>query len=152
MKQKMNYKQQLLSYRQEGIRKRQQIKAFTLLELLVVISIIAILISMGIVSFSTAQQKARDAKRKSDLKEIQVALEQYYSVCGSQYPALESGFYTAISCQDPNIVVMQTIPTDPRGNSYYCPEPVNNTCTNASYTICAALETEENDFCLTNQQ
>jgi len=43
---------------------------FTLIELLVVISILAILITMGLTSFASAQRKGRDAKRKSDIREI----------------------------------------------------------------------------------
>ena len=58
---------------------------FTLLELLVVIAIIAILIALGTVSYSTAQKKSRDSKVRSDLKEIQNALETYHSINGS-YP------------------------------------------------------------------
>jgi prepilin-type N-terminal cleavage/methylation domain-containing protein len=52
-------------------------RAFTLIELLVVMAIIMILASLLIVRFSIAQKKARDATRKSDLKEIQNALELY---------------------------------------------------------------------------
>ncbi|MFZ1721320.1 MAG: type II secretion system protein, partial [Microgenomates group bacterium] len=44
---------------------------FSLLELLVVISIIAILVAMGVAGFTTAQRKARDARRSGDLKAIQ---------------------------------------------------------------------------------
>jgi prepilin-type N-terminal cleavage/methylation domain-containing protein len=73
---------------------------FTLLELLVVISIIVILITLGLSSFATAQKKGRDAKRKSDIKEIQTALEQYYSACGYVYPTVPGGsnFYSSINC------------------------------------------------------
>jgi len=39
-------------------------RAFTLLEILVVIGIIAILVGLGSVSFSTAQKKARDTKKR----------------------------------------------------------------------------------------
>lgn len=52
---------------------------FTLLELLVVIGIIGVLVSLGISSYSTAQKKARDSKRKSDLRAIQSCMEQYYN-------------------------------------------------------------------------
>ncbi|MBL7158912.1 type II secretion system protein [Candidatus Microgenomates bacterium] len=61
---------------------------FTLLELLVVISILGILISLGAVSFTTAQKKGRDARRKADMKQIQTALEQCYSLQAS-YPTTD---------------------------------------------------------------
>lgn len=54
-------------------------KAFTLLELLVVMGIISVLIALGSVSYSTAQKKVRDAKRRDDMKKVQNCLEQFYT-------------------------------------------------------------------------
>jgi len=70
---------------------------FTLLELLVVIGIIAILVSLGAVSYGTAQKKARDAKRKGDLQALQKALEQCYSVNTYSYPAISGNGTTSVS-------------------------------------------------------
>ena len=53
-------------------------RGFTLIELLVVITIIAVLIGAATVSYSNAQKKGRDSKRKADLKTIQQALELYF--------------------------------------------------------------------------
>lgn len=53
-------------------------KGFTLIELLVVIAIIGILSSVVLASLSTARQKSRDAKRISDLGQVQLALELYF--------------------------------------------------------------------------
>lgn len=50
---------------------------FTLVELLVVISILGILITLSMVSFRSSQQKARDAARKSDMRNISTALRLY---------------------------------------------------------------------------
>ena len=58
---------------------------FTLVELIIVISIIAVLSTIGISTYSSIQQNSRNAKRKADLKEIKTALEQYFSVNGA-YP------------------------------------------------------------------
>jgi len=78
---------------------KSKVSGFSLLELLVVISIIAVLLALGISSFNTAQKKARDAKRKNDVKDVSSALEQYYSVCGSLYPTpAGASFYTSIVC------------------------------------------------------
>ena len=63
---------------------------FTLVELLVVISIIGILASIGLVAFTSAQARSRDAKRKSDLKQLSSALELFYSDYG-RYPASGNG-------------------------------------------------------------
>lgn len=53
-------------------------KGFTLIELLVVIAIIGLLSTLAVVSFGNARQKSRDAKRISDIKSIQTALELYF--------------------------------------------------------------------------
>ncbi|MEK7125725.1 MAG: prepilin-type N-terminal cleavage/methylation domain-containing protein [Patescibacteria group bacterium] len=52
-------------------------QGFTLIELLVVISIIGILSTLAIVSLNDARAKARDAKRISDIKQVQTALELF---------------------------------------------------------------------------
>lgn len=53
--------------------------AFTLVELLVVISILGILASIALVAFSSAQIKGRDAQRKSNLSEVSHSLEIFYA-------------------------------------------------------------------------
>lgn len=60
-------------------------KGFTLIELLVVIAIIGILSSVVLASLNSARQKSRDAKRISDVKQIQLALELYADSNGSEY-------------------------------------------------------------------
>jgi general secretion pathway protein G len=52
-------------------------KGFTLIELLVVIAIIGMLSALLVPNFMGARERARDAQRKSDLKQIQKALEMY---------------------------------------------------------------------------
>jgi prepilin-type N-terminal cleavage/methylation domain-containing protein len=62
---------------------------FTLVELLVVISIIGILSSFAVVSLNSARAKARDALRKGDMAQIRTALNLYYDdnlsypICGT---------------------------------------------------------------------
>ncbi|OHA02890.1 MAG: hypothetical protein A3J58_02320 [Candidatus Sungbacteria bacterium RIFCSPHIGHO2_02_FULL_52_23] len=51
---------------------------FTLIELLVVIAIIGVLASIVLASLNTARRKSRDARRITDIKQIQLALELYY--------------------------------------------------------------------------
>lgn len=73
--------------------KRQQ--AFTLIEILVVIAIIAILMTIAIVALGDLQKKGRDAKRLSDLKVIQSALEQYHA---------DNNFYPLNIAENPNLM------------------------------------------------
>lgn len=53
-------------------------RGFTLIELMIAISIVAIISAVGLVTYSRAQILGRDAKRKQDLRSIQVALELFY--------------------------------------------------------------------------
>jgi len=134
-------------------------KGFTLLEMLVTIGIISVIVSMGFVSYSTAQKKARDAKRKSDLKAIQNAMEQYYSICNYKYPVPVSGKVpSSIVCIATTI--MSSVPKDPLLNTDY---EMTQTVAEADYQICPPievasgkrLETEDctsKNCCLLNQQ
>ncbi len=70
---------------------------FTLIELLIVIFIIGILVSLSTISFTNAQKKGRDGKRKADLKAIQQALEVFYQTNGG-YPGY-IGNFRGINCR-----------------------------------------------------
>lgn len=59
---------------------------FTLIELLVVIAIIGVLASIVLASLNNARKKSRDARRITDIKQIQLALELYFDGQGSKYP------------------------------------------------------------------
>lgn len=74
-------------------------KGFTLVELLVVISILAILSAIGFISYQTVIKSGRDGKRQSDLRIIQSALEQYHNDQGF-YPTA-SGLDTALGGSPP---------------------------------------------------
>jgi len=52
---------------------------FTLVELLLTITILSILTIVGLGQFRNAQRKAVDAQRKADLSAIQRGLEMYYT-------------------------------------------------------------------------
>lgn len=80
-------------------------RGFTLIELLVTIAIIGILSSVILVSLSSAQIKSRDAKRIAEVRQIQSALEMYYTSygrypvsggCGATFP--NSGWINSVEC------------------------------------------------------
>lgn len=94
-------------------------KGFTLIELLVVIAILAGLVAILFPNFMDARARARDTQRKSDLKNIQKALEIYRENQNPMtYPA-DGFFSTCDPWSDPNIVnitYMNKFPGDPLGN------------------------------------
>jgi len=109
-------------------------KAFTLIELLVIIVIIGILATVGLGNYMSSQVKARDAKRKSDLSQIQKALEMYYNDKG-KYPlsgSLPDEVGKIMGCevdgdevcewgdswQGSEVIYIKEMPDDPRGQ--YC--------------------------------
>jgi len=109
---------------------------FTLFELLVVISIIGILLALGMVGFSTAQKKARDARRKEDMEAIQKAMEQYYALSGGSYPA--ACYSSGDTIQYGGTVIMRSFPSDPKNVApyqYNCSSPSAD-----GYCYCARLE------------
>lgn len=73
-------------------------KAFTLIELLIVIVIIGILAGLIIFSLRTATLRARDAKAKNSAREVQKALETYMTENPDLRPLCPgSAFCTAAS-------------------------------------------------------
>lgn len=114
---------------------------FTLIELLVVIAIIGILASIIAVSLGTARAKGRDAKRISDIRTIQLALETYYNDNGT-YP---TGIYANQLAS-----YLGTIPFDPKDNVsqyvYYAVGTPNAACGTAKvgYHLGALLEDSGN--------
>lgn len=132
---------------------------FTLLEMLVVIGIIAVLVSMGFVSYSTAQKKARDAKRKLEISSIKNAMEQYYTLCNGSYPIADAGKVpepinadTGAGCSTDQ-VIMQTVPLDPKTTDRYdyddAGTPPSICATNGGTNL---MESETNVFCTYLQQ
>ena len=84
---------------------------FTLIELLVVIAIIGLLATIVMVSLNTARAKARDARRISDVRQLQLALQMSYDSTLS-YPAALSGLVPTY---------INAVPIDPgTGNYRYC--------------------------------
>jgi len=69
--------------------------AFTLIELLVVISIIGILAALLLANFAGIRDRADDAQRKGDAKQMQTALRMLYNDVGS-YPT--AAVASSINC------------------------------------------------------
>ncbi len=97
---------------------------FTLIELLVVIVIIAILATLLTANFIGVRQRGRDAERKSDIKQIQTALELFRSDYGCYPSGTCPGLAALPTCgnmfSQGSTTYMQKIPCDPLslGTSY----------------------------------
>lgn len=100
-------------------------QGFSLIELLIAITIIGILSSIGLSTFTSAQIKSRDAKRKAHLKQLADSFEAYHNDYG-QYPAedgsggLDGYTWGASEFSDAKgTVYMVQLPQDPTlGMSY----------------------------------
>lgn len=100
-------------------------KGFTLIELLVVIAIIGLLSTLAVVALNNARQKSRDAKRVSDVKQIQTALELYYNDANTYPAAVTPGSTITYD----STTYMQVVPSNPSPmNDGDCPD------SNYSYT------------------
>jgi len=114
---------------------------FTLIELLVVIAIIGILSSVVLASLNSAREKSRDAKRISDLKQLQLAAELFYDDFGS-YPnatefAATSGTAGTRAAGLVGNGFIASLPSDPSDQSAYTYEQIDS---GADYVIRATLE------------
>ncbi len=105
---------------------------FTVIELLVVISILGAMSAIVMINFKGARGTARDTRRKSDLKQYQTALEVYANNKGN-YPI--SGPTNAISLCVASILNISCIDDPNSGDHYGYSSP-----TGADYVLWATLE------------
>lgn len=92
----------------------EKFKGFTLIELLVVISIVGVLSALLMANFAGIRERGRDTQRKSDLKQIQKALQMYYSDY-QNYPtaAPSPGFVFGSRFSAGSTTYMSKVPQDP---------------------------------------
>ena len=104
-------------------------QGFTLIELLVVIAIIGLLSSVVLASLNSARTKARDAKRLTDFRSVQLAMNLYYDEHGD-YPRVPFSCCSSLNHNQHfedmvtelvNEGFISAVPQDPRHNSgrYY---------------------------------
>ena len=89
-------------------------RGFTLIEILVVVSIVGLLSSVFIVGLGGFRARGRDARRLADIKQMQNGLELYYTG-NSSYPAVASWeeLETALAGPGAGLGITK-IPNDPQ--------------------------------------
>ena len=122
---------------------------FTLIELIVVISIIGVLAGIMVANFSQVRAKTRDGVRRKDMEQIRLALETYRSDA-AQYPTLANFpacgsplTYTppGASSSSPN-TYMKKVPCDPKGTAYTYTPTTNSAGKILGYTLSICIENE----------
>ncbi|MBI2601176.1 type II secretion system protein [Candidatus Daviesbacteria bacterium] len=110
-------------------------KGFTLIELLVVITIIAILATVGVISYTNVQKRARDDRRIQDVNQI-IAAWLTNTPAGGQPGALDATWFAN-----------GQVPTDPMTGQMKC--GTNNTatckyCLRTNADFCSAPDEDGN--------
>lgn len=113
-------------------------RGFTLPELLIALSIVAVLVVFGLSFLRAGQARARDATRKSDLRKIQLAVEEYEKD-NDYYPA-----QGLVACASTSLApYLNTVPCDPLDNSSYA-YVTDGTATSDWYGLYASFEDDSN--------
>jgi len=100
-------------------------KAFTLIELLIVVAIIAILAAIAVPNFLEAQTRAKVARAKSDLRSIATAMELYvidhntyplcntWAIAGNRSPQYTEDYIYLENLSTPVAYITDAFPVDP---------------------------------------
>lgn len=130
-------------------------KGFTLIELLVALAIIGIVFGAILSTFDAVRRNSRDAKRQSDLRAIQSALQHYFAD-QNFYPyvlnlttalSLTSNNGNPVQTTPPKFTYLHDMPKDPSNVTQYLYEARPSSCDNISvrctdYCLFAKLESQ----------
>jgi len=97
-------------------------RAFTLIELLIVVAIIAILAAIAVPNFLSAQIRAKVAKVEADFASLCVAMESYYVDNHDYIPALPGAFFREMAQLTTSVGYLAQIPLDPFKPYDICPQ------------------------------
>ncbi|WKZ24997.1 MAG: type II secretion system protein [Patescibacteria group bacterium] len=130
------------AFKESCYKRRKDASAFTLIELLVVIAIIGVLTTVSVIYFNNSRMNSRDAKRVSDIQQVQLALKNYYADHG-EYPQ-NLNFGGSLSSGATNYILR--VPTNPTPRT-------DNNCPDEEYQY-KVLEGGQRyslTFCLSNK-
>jgi type II secretory pathway pseudopilin PulG len=122
-------------------KKRSHQAAISLIEVLIVVTILAIFVLMALRQFGPQLDRARDSKRKDDLDQIAIAFENYYND-NECYPPAD----ILNNCNGSELSpYLGAIPCDPSTKQpyEYRPYPGEHTC--GGYRVYASLRNDRDD-------
>lgn len=111
---------------------------FTLVELMVAMSIIAILIGLSAFGISTAQRNLRDNQRRDMVKSVAAGLANYYTF-NSEYPTAATFQQLITTLNVPSEGVTNPSASSSTNSTQYC-----YAVTNDGYVLGAELEAGDN--------
>lgn len=106
----------------------QSTKGFSLVELMIVVSIMAVLAVIALTIYADAQKTSRDSRRKADMTAVGSALESRYGSDGN-YPVLTDDMFVGGKPKDPGSFIY-TFPA-----------------AGATFNMCAQLEKATGNYC-----
>jgi general secretion pathway protein G len=131
---------------------RRFLAGFTMIELLVVATIMIVLTTIGLVSYRNAAQNSRNAKRKTDLQTTRQALVLYRSDNGC-YPS-DATFLGMLSTITDYISETPYDPQGSAGDPLYTYEPVGagdcGTGEATGFTLGTTLEPDDTAYTVGN--
>ncbi|MCA9369920.1 MAG: type II secretion system protein [Pseudomonadales bacterium] len=117
----------------------KQQRGFTLIELLVTVTIIAVLMGIGFVSYSNASKASRDSKRMADIEAVRQALALYRSEEGGYPIAINNGYVNMVVQLVSGGYLSNPYPVDPGATTpYHYSYSVGGV-----YCLCADLENDD---------
>ena len=100
-------------------------KAFTLIELLIVVAIIAILAAIAVPNFLEAQVRSKISRSRADIRTIVIALESY-TIDNNHYPNIDPFLHTIINYGSSKLMARLILLTTPVGYLSNIPKDVFN--------------------------
>jgi len=122
-------------------------KGFTLVELMIVISILGLLTTVGLSAYMLTQKTARDSKRQSDLESIRQALEIYRTENGT-YSSAGVSNWTDVSSLNTHLVdggYIDRLPSDPKTSNPSYRYKATDLSSSNYYGYCLAAKVEKTE-------
>jgi prepilin-type N-terminal cleavage/methylation domain-containing protein len=130
---------------------QQNRRGFSLIELMVVITIIGLLSAVALVSYGQAQISTRNGVRKSNLEQVKAALVSYRTD-NTGYPAAQGtdqyDSYTQMMVTIQSYVTNGASLVDPKNTGVY--RYSYSSSSTKVFQVCAALETAGTSYCVSN--